>query len=149
MFNWAYSVLFRHFRDCEAQECRLRSFGKVRHQLVALCHLQKRADQAWSLSHHLHDRHFQDRRGNGLVESFWIAWISLTELNRLTVKMEVSVWWRLRRLSTFSIHGIKRMEWDVVSSMDGWTVNGTVWTTMGNTSYSVPHPHLKAGTQCK
>lgn len=36
------------------------------------------------------------------------------------------------------------MEWDVVSSMDGWTVNGTVWTATGNTSYSVPHPHLKA-----
>lgn len=52
---------------------------------------------------------------------------------------------KLKHSSTFCMHWIKGMKWDVVSRMNGWTMNGTVWTTKGLTSYTLPHPHFDAG----
>lgn len=110
IFNWAYSVLFEHFRDHEIQVCRLRSLGVFRCQLVALSPLGGSLSSMKPLSSScasVHDRYFQDLRGNGLVESFWIAWTSLTELNQLSVKVEVSVWWQLRHFPPLAYIGLK------------------------------------------
>lgn len=147
IFNWAYSVLFQHL-------------GTVTHKLRMKkpWHVLTSNSSPWSplgdvyqaepLSSDcvsVRDTCFQHQRGNGSVESFFIAWISLTELNRLTVKMEVSIWWRLKHFSTFWMHWIKGMKWDLVSSMDGWAVSGTVWTDKGLT-YSLPTHCLEVGT---
>lgn len=83
MFIWACSALFQHFRDCEMLVCGLgASTPGSREFTVQTPTNSPRSPPEDSLSSmkplssacvSVHDRHFQDQRGNGLVESFFIA----------------------------------------------------------------------------